>query len=395
MTLHYCNRCITPSTHPLVQIHNSGICSACVQEEKSRQIDWRARSAEFVRTIASEKKARFSKSHYDCLVPVSGGKDSFWQVRTCLEHGLRPLTVTWKTPAQTKIGRQNLDALINLGVDNIEIKMNPETERTFLRKTFLETGSTAIPKHMAIFAAAMRTAVSYQIPLIFWGENPEIEYGNLAVSKNGVEADDRWLKIYGGTQNTSINYWVSSDLPRESLTLYERPDLKTCINLGIHFCFLGYFFKWDPLENYESARKLGFQSSDNPEKCGYYQFADVDCDFIDIHHYLKWFKFGYTRIFDDLSYEIRIGRLSRTEALEILSERSHGIPKRSILKFCKFIAINEEQFWKTVEKFRNPKIWEQKNQHWVIPNFLISEWKHWENLPHSEREVLHAQTTGS
>jgi hypothetical protein len=122
-------------------------------------------------------RAPASACGYDCVIPVSGGKDSTWQVVKCLEYGLNPLAVTWKTPARTEVGAQNLANLVALGVDHIDYQINPKVERRFMLKALERFGSTAVPMHMALFSIPLTVAVRFEIPLVVWGENSALEYG--------------------------------------------------------------------------------------------------------------------------------------------------------------------------------------------------------------------------
>ena len=119
----YCNRCILPNTRPGLSIDSEGICSACRNYESRVEIDWELREKQFDSVVSLAKKRT---GGYDCLIPVSGGKDSTWQTVKCLEKGLNPLCVTWKTPARTKVGQENLDNLISLGVDHIDYQISPK-----------------------------------------------------------------------------------------------------------------------------------------------------------------------------------------------------------------------------------------------------------------------------
>lgn len=146
--MRYCTSCVLPDTRPNLTLDAGGVCNACRAHMTKRAIDWMARRQGF-RTLVENVKDR--SSGYDCLIPVSGGKDSTWQVITCLEHGLTPLAVTWKTPARTGIGQRNLDNLVSLGVDHIDYQINPKVESRFMLKTLERFGSTAIPMHLALF----------------------------------------------------------------------------------------------------------------------------------------------------------------------------------------------------------------------------------------------------
>ncbi len=141
--MRYCQRCILPDTRPNITLDEESVCNACRAHETKLHVDWDARARAFRQVI---RHARARSTGYDCLIPVSGGKDSTWQVVQCLEYGLNPLAVTWKTPARTEIGARNLANLISLGVDHIDYQVNPKVEKKFMYQALARYGSTAIPK---------------------------------------------------------------------------------------------------------------------------------------------------------------------------------------------------------------------------------------------------------
>ena len=126
--LNYCKNCILPNSRPNLHINSEGICNACVSHSKKNNVNWKIRHKNFLKII---KKIKSKNAKYDVLIPVSGGKDSTWQVITALKYKLKPLCVTWKTPARNNIGKKNLDNLINLGVDHIDFTINPKVEKIF------------------------------------------------------------------------------------------------------------------------------------------------------------------------------------------------------------------------------------------------------------------------
>ena len=138
--------------------------------------------------------------------------------------------------------------------------------------------------------------------------------------------------------------------------------------------FLGYYFPWDPEETRRVAEAHGFRGRSEGAKTGYYDFADIDDDFISIHHYMKWYKFGFTRLFDNLSLEIRNGRVSRDEAVRIVARTGDQTPHADIEKFCAFAGIPRSRFDAIAEKFRNPAVWQRSGDAWRIPGFLVPDW---------------------
>ena len=370
--MRYCTRCITPSTRPNIAFDAYGVCNACTAAETRPAIDWTARERAF-REVAEHAKRR--DRGYDCLVPVSGGKDSTWQIVTCLEYGLKPLALTWRAPSRTEIGARNLANLVSLGVDHIDYQVSPAVEKRFLYRALDRLGSTAIPMHLAIFNMPTTIAVRFGIPLIVWGENSAFEYGGSEEERTGFRMDAAWLRKYGVTNGTTAADWISDELSEQDLTPYFGPTDAELEAAGVLGVFLGYYFRWDPEITLRVARQHGFQARPEGPKTGYYDYADIDDDFISIHHYLKWYKFGFTRLFDNLSIEIRNGRLSRAEAIDVVSRTGEQKPVEDIARFCRFVGIGESHFYDLIEKFRNRDIWTRSAGTWVIQDFLVPDWR--------------------
>ena len=368
----YCRRCVLPDTRPNLEIQADGVCNACHAHGTRPWIDWAAREAMFGEVVSN---ARSRSSGYDCVVPVSGGKDSTWQVIKCLEHGLNPLAVTWKTPARTAIGQDNLDNLVRLGVDHIDYQINPKVESKFMLRAYERFGSTAIPMHMALFSIPLTIAVRFGIPLVVWGENSAFEYGGSDEERTGFKLDAQWLRTFGVTHGTTAVDWVSDELPARALTPYFGPGDETLERAGVNAVFLGYYFAWDPEATYRIAREHGFKGRSAGVKTGLYDFADIDDDFISIHHHLKWYKFGFTRLFDNLSLEIRNGRISRDQAVAVIRRTGNQEPLGDIEKFCAFAGIDNARFFDIAEDFRNIEIWKREAGKWVIPGFLVPDWE--------------------
>jgi len=138
--------------------------------------------------------------------------------------------------------------------------------------------------------------------------------------------------------------------------------------------FLGYYLRWDPVTSLEVARQHGFKARAAGAKTGYYDYADIDDDFISIHHWLKWYKFGFTRTFDNLSVDIRNGRMTRDGAIQILRARGDETPHADIEKFCAWLGITKERFFEIAEKFRNRDVWTKRGDRWIIDDFIVPDW---------------------
>lgn len=367
----YCRTCVLPSTRPNLIVNRDGSCE-CVaigrRSDEKREI----LKQRFQQIVSSVRKLN---REYDCVIPVSGGKDSTWQVFTALEYGLRPICVTWKSPARSELGQKNLLNLISLGVDHIDFTINPDVERRFTKEAFTKVGSPAIPMHMAIHALALNTALRYGVPLVIYGENSADEYGSSTDSSRGYQMRRDWLMKYGGTQGTIATDWISETLSERELSPYLWPSDEQLDQLSLKAIFLGYFFPWDPIDTYQIASSNGFEAAAQPTT-GIYNFADIDDSFvIAIHHFMKWPKFGFTRSWDNISIEIRHGRMTREQGIAAIRDLGDESPHQAIRDFCHYVKMTEDEFWEVVNRFRNPKVWERRgNSRWQIRNFLIDQW---------------------
>lgn len=368
----WCQRCVLPDTRPHLRLDAEGVCNACRNHASRASIDWDVRDRLFADVAA---RAKSVGARYDCLIPVSGGKDSHWQVLTCLERGLHPLTVTWRPPARTDVGQRNLENLIGLGVDHIDFTVNPDVEARFMLMAFERLGDPAIPMHLGLFNIPLTLACTLRIPLVVWGENSAFEYGEAEQAHTGFTLDESWLRSYGVSGGTTWHDWVTPELSAESLTPYRGPTAADLEDAGVAAVFLGYYVPWDPELTLRAAEDHGFTRSSTGPKTGLYDYADIDDHFIAVHHHLKWYKFGFTRLFDNLSLEIRNGRVSRGEAIEIIKRHGADEPTQDIERFCAFTDISRTQYEAIVERWRNPDVWSRNaDGTWIIESFLIDDW---------------------
>jgi hypothetical protein len=227
---------------------------------------------------------------------------------------------------------------------------------------------------MAIFGIPAQIAVRFGIPLIIWGENSAFEYGGYEAERTGFKLDTAWLRRYGATHGTFAQDWVSERLSTRDLTAYHAPTDQQLADAGVLAVFLGYYFEWDPDHTRAVAVAHGFEAHSKGARTGYYDYADIDDDFISIHHWLKWYKFGFTRLYDNLSLEIRNGRLTREQAIEIVRSRGDETPHDDIGKLCAFLNVTTGHFFEVCEPFRNRDIWSRDSGVWTINHFLIPDW---------------------
>lgn len=369
--MRWCRRCLLPDTRPGIRIGADGICLACATHGVRPEIDWKERER-LLHALVDE--ARGLGRDHDCLIPVSGGKDSIWQVVVCLELGLRPLCVTWRPPGRNSLGERNLRALINLGVDHIDMTVNPAIERRFMLKTLEKVGDPAVPMHLAIYGIPLRLAARFGIPLVIWGENSAVEYAGLSAD-GSARLDASWVRDHGATRGTLAEDWADEELTARDLASYRVPTADELSSGGVRSIFLGSFIPWDPERSRDTAMARGFTPRTEGPRTGLYDYADIDDDFISVHHWFKWYKFGCTRLFENLSLEIRNGRLDRATAIEIARSRGDDTPHGDIDALRAFLGISVERFQSIAERFRNPDVWRREDGVWKIPDFLIPDWK--------------------
>lgn len=361
----YCKNCLLPSTRPNLKIGPNGVCNACDSSSSSNKslINWTVRENNFVNLLDANK----SNSSWDCVIPVSGGKDSTWQVITALKYNLKPLCVTWKTPARNSLGLANLENLISLGVDHIEFTINPNVEKKFTKLAFIKKGIPLIPMHLAIYNLPIRIAESLNIPLVFYGENSAVEYGG-DPKYHDFEITKDWILKFGVNANTTAEDWISEELSKKDLIPYSYPENVTKPPKAV---FLSSFFEWNVFITRDVAINNGLKVPQSAQT-GIHNFSDIDDEFlIGVHHWLKWYKFGFKRTWDNLSLEIREGKINRDQAINLLiKEENSKKESEQINKFCDYIEISKSYFFEIANKFRNKSIWTKKNNEWIIKNPL-------------------------
>jgi N-acetyl sugar amidotransferase len=257
--IRYCARCLYPDTKPDLKFDDHGVCSACNAFAARKAVDWTARHAEFREIVSRYRSA--DGSNYDCLVPVSGGKDSTYQVIRLLENGLNPLCVTATTDALSDIGRRNIENLKRLGVDHLEVTTNPVVRRRINKLALTQIGDISWPEHVTIFTVPIRVAAQYGIRLVVWGENPQNEYGGPAAAAEGSTLTRRWLEEFGGLIGLRVSDLIGQDgIERRHLLQYIYPSDEELQRVGLTGIFLGYYFPWDGFTNALISQASGFET---------------------------------------------------------------------------------------------------------------------------------------
>jgi len=355
--LKYCKKCLYPDTKPQLVFNEEGICSACTNHLLKNNIDWEKKNKQFLDIL--EKHRSNDGSNYDCIIPVSGGKDSTYQTYMIKKKfGLNPLVVNFHPHDQTEIGRKNLENLKKIGVDCIEFSPNPETYLKLSRFGLRELGDFQWPEHLGIFSIPVQIAVKYNISLIIWGENPQLEYGKPTdIDKESI-LDKEWTEKNGGYFLDKIkpSDMIKYGFKLNELRPYIYPSNEDIKRVGVTGVFLGSYFKWNIFEQLELVKSIGFRENEENKEGTYDRWENLDVYFTVFHDYFKFLKFGFGRATDHASIEIRYGRITRDEGLELVKQNEGKIPKKYLQKFLEFANLSMDEFLEICDKFTNKEI---------------------------------------
>ncbi len=359
--LKYCVRCVMPHTKPDLHIDDEGVCNACRSIEKRKEIDWCQRKTELLDVLARHRR---NGSNWDCIVPVSGGKDSTYQVIRMLQLGLNPLCVTSHTCDLSDIGRANIENLKRLGVDHVEFSPNPLVRAKLNRIGLTEVGDISWPEHVGIFTIPVRAAVQFNVPLLVWGENSQNEYGGPAAAADNNVLTRRWLEEFGGllgmrVSDLSETYGIE---PRHLLP-YQYPSDEELQRVGVTGLFLGHYLPWDGLSNALIAQANGFVTYAQPVEGSMVNYENLDNCQTGIHDYFKFLKFGFSRTTDIACLHVRRDRITRQDAIEIVKARDGKFPWSYLGKPLEDILapldMSVDEFIKVCDRFTNKKIFKR------------------------------------
>ena len=362
MTIKYCTKCLFPETKPDLFFNEEGVCSACVAaEQKNESIDWKQRESDFFSIINNYKKAP-NETGYDCLIPVSGGKDSTYQAYFMKEVcGMNPLCVCFETTNLTEIGQRNIDNISKMGIDVIYFKKNYNAYRSMVVEGFKRVGDEMWPNHLGIFTIPINIAVKFNIPLVIWGENPQQEYGGPIESIKNKYLNRSWLEEFGGLLGNRIQDMIGVDgLTEKELTPYFYPSDEDINRVGVIGIFLGHYFFWDARKQLEIVKKHGFSvKEDGPVEGTYTNYENLDEKMHGLHDYLKFVKYGFGRATDHACIDIRNNRLTRNEGLELVKKYDGKYPHDSIKAFEEYSGMSRIEIDSILDSFTNPILFEQ------------------------------------
>lgn len=362
--MRYCKKCLMPNTRPGVKIHEDGICNACHQFELRKKIDWKERRRQLKELV--ERKRKPDSMAYDCIVPISGGKNSLFQsIFVKEELGLHPLCVNCAPPLISEIGKKNLENVNKNGFDVFKFIANPKVAKILYKNSFVKYGAPARASEFFLYSIPAQTAIAFRIPLIFFGENPALEYGDNGEMGFGGSAN-RQKECCTVEGLDARDIWLCEGLSEKDLIAYQHPSEAEIIQAGVESVFLGYYILWDNREHAEFSKKRGLtiKSGDLHRFGSYTDYENLDDDVQVVSDLLKYYKFGYGRATDQACLDIRHGYLTREEAIPLVLEYDGLYGDEFIERFCEFIDISIESFWEIANSFRNPDIWEKVSGKW-------------------------------
>ena len=364
--MEYCSKCVYPSNSAInMNFDNSRVCSGCSYFEEMDNVDWEEREKKLSGLL---QKYRNSEAPYDCIIPVSGGKDSHFQTYLIKEvFGLKPLLVTFNHSCSPLIGLKNMANIVErFGVDHVRFSPNPVLIRKLMKYTLKKRGDACWFCQGGVVTVPIQMAIQYKIPLIIWGEHG---WSHLA-GKNSLDdmvefsVEERSELFMRGLSIEKV-LKDNPDLERRDLSWLEYPSTEEIERTGVRGIYLGNYYKWNQKALTEFViDKFGFTT--RPKARTYNTYADVDCHLCSgTNDYLKYLKFGYGRTTDHASQDIREGRISREEGIKLVKKYDNRRPE-DLDTFLAELELDEEEFYKIVDRFRDPDVWERNDDgEWI------------------------------
>jgi N-acetyl sugar amidotransferase len=366
--MQYCTKCVYPAVAatPLT-FDADGVCSGCRASLHKDKIDWVEREEYFKELIEDYR----GESEYDCILPVSGGKDSYFAAHLAKKYGLNALMVTYHGNNYMDEGEYNLHRMKDIfGFDHIIYHPSTDTLIKLNRLGLRITGDMNWQNHCGIFTVPIQIAVRYKVPLIFWGDHGFSELGGMYSHDDFIEftAKDRYEHGLHGFD------WFdfvedTEGLTEKDLRWAQYPKDEDLLEVGVRGIYLSNYFYYDGNKHADIAMsEYGWKTSDKPFERTYRKISNLD-DMHEngIHDYLKYIKLGYGRGTDHACYDIRLGRMTREEGIEMVKKYDH-IKSSDLQRWLKYVGMTEKEFDEIADTFRNPRVWSKVNGEWIKQN---------------------------
>lgn len=360
-----------PNTRPGITFDKHGVCAACQSFEKRKEVDYRKRWIE-LEELCEKYRGSNGAYGYDCMIAVSGGKDSHYQVYTFKEKlGMNPLLVSVEDNfPMTQAGIHNIKNISEaFGCDIISMKPNIKTQKEITRYAFEKYGKPTYLIDRYIYTYPLHMALKFDTPLLVYGENVAYEYGGA----NAVETYSARDQINNGVgSGIDLQEFIDLGIDRKALNFFDPPTQDGLDKLNP--IYLSYFVEWSSFTNYEISKRNGFQDLTHEWERTHHieQFDQIESPGYLVHPWMKYPKFGHASTTDYAARMVRYGLLTREEASELVRKHDHNLDPRTVREFCSFIGYSERDFWKIIDSHYNERIftkdkqglWQLKNPVW-------------------------------
>ncbi len=355
-----------PDTRPGISFNAEGICSACQAYDNRKNTDYNHRFEE-LKKLCDKHRGMNGPNGFDCMIAVSGGKDSHFQVYVMKElMGMNPLLVTVEDNfPMTDAGLHNIKNISEaFGCDIISMKPNIRAQKIIMRYTFEKYGKPTYFIDRYIYTYPLHMAAKFNTPLLVYGENIAYEYGGAGAVETFSAKDQINNGVASGIE---IEELVKLDgVTAKDLNFFSPPSMEQIS--ALEPIYLSYFVEWNSFNNYQIAQKFGFHDLRNEWKRTHHieDFDQVDSRAYLIHPWLKYPKFGHATATDYASRFVRYGLLTREEAVELIKKHDHDLDKLAVRDFCQFLGYSEREFYSIVDKLYNKDIFFKVNGQWKI-----------------------------
>jgi len=374
--MRYCPLCVQPDTRPNSIFTNEGICPACDYFERLQLVDWQERYQLLLDLLKDYKHTYKKRSRFDCIIGVSGGKDSTRQALWVRDKlGLKPLLACLSYPPEqvTERGTNNISNLINLGFDVVISAPAPDTWRRLMRVSFDKFTNWARSTELALFSAVPQLAIRYEIPLIFWGENPGLQLGDLkTLGRTGYDGNN--LRFMNTLSGGSLDWILELGFELKDLIPYQYPTPDEFDLHQLQIIYLGWFLgDWSLLKNgmYSAASGLEIREDTVQNTGDLYGVTSLDEDWVTLNQMIKYYKFGFGRVTDYVNEEIRFKRISRDEGIKLVEQYDHSCSASYIESFSEYIGISATEFWQHVKRCINPNLFDVHQDGRIVPKFKV------------------------